>query len=740
MNNNHEKWTPVTGGQETTELLDRLDIGQESKDNLLSEAANVLSLCGNPSNINSDSVGLAFGYVQSGKTMSFTTLTTLARDNNFQIVIIIAGISTALVDQSTDRLKDDLNLRRRYDRKWIGVLQNPVGLSVKEQIETVLSEWRHPTFPEDERRSVLITVMKNTHHLLNLIGVLEDLDLSGVPVLIIDDESDQASLNTKERRNALEGIGEEQFDAEIHQSTIFRRIERIRELCSHHSLVQYTATPQANLFINIINRLSPNFIQLLTPGPGYTGGHRYFLEEDDLVRVIPNDQIATDDNILDEPPASLIEALQIYFIGAVVGKIRKDVHFRSMMIHPSRLQFDQNWYHTWVTNVVQRFVLTLQQDDSDHDKIQLLREFNDAYHDLSRTDANLPKFEELIGRIETADRLEHVINSTQIELVNSSRGRTPSIDWQNEYSHILVGGQSMSRGFTVEGLTVTYMPRSIGVGNIDTIQQRARFFGYKSKYIGLCRVYLDRQTVEAYREYVEHERILRSSLEKHKQSNRHLDSWERKVVLGNAYRIARSNIFSNHINRELFINRWLTIDIPHFTLSMIRNNQRTVDKFISEYQNQFFIDDGDSKRTEEQKHLMMNVELKKLYDELLSDISIIDPDDSESYTNMMTLIQYALENDDTLASNVYLMSQNQNRLRRVTPQNTVQNYFQGSNKNTGYLGDRNIKELDNFCLQIHKLTIQSQNGRSNIHNNVYGFTFWIPSDIGRVLTVQGELL
>ncbi len=73
--------------------------------------------------------------------------------------------------------------------------------------------------------------------------------------------------------------------------------------------------------------------------------------------------------------------------------------------------------------------------------------------------------------------------------------KTPSIRWNDFYSHILVGGQAMDRGFTVEGLTVTYMPRSLGTGQVDTTLQRARFFGYKGSYLGFCSVWLDQPTL-----------------------------------------------------------------------------------------------------------------------------------------------------------------------------------------------------------------------------------------------------
>lgn len=93
-----------------------------------------MALCGSPEQKTNSETGLVFGYVQSGKTMSFTTLTALAKDNDYQIVIVIAGISTNLLDQSTKRLEKDLRLNDRYDRKWLGVKKNQLIL---QQIEMI---------------------------------------------------------------------------------------------------------------------------------------------------------------------------------------------------------------------------------------------------------------------------------------------------------------------------------------------------------------------------------------------------------------------------------------------------------------------------------------------------------------------------------------------------------------------------------------------------------------------------
>ena len=367
-----ETWQPIVG-TETNELLDYLKLDEVSTERLLNETKAILALCGSPQQDTNSETGLVFGYVQSGKTMSFTTLTALAKDNDYQIIVVIAGISTNLVDQSTKRLEKDLRLNDRYDRKWLGVKKNPTNTSTdRDDISTVLKEWKNPTFPEDERRTVLITVMKNTKHLQNLIDVFTRLDLQKVPVLIIDDEGDQASLNTNARRNAMRGLTEEEL-TEQDLSTIYRRIIELKALLPHHTFVQYTATPQANLFINILDRLSPNFIQLLTPGGAYTGGQTFFVDMHNLVRPIPIEDISTDDEPLDSPPQSLVYALQLFFLGVAAGKIKKDTRNRSMMIHPSRLQNDQAQFNIWVNNLKELFVMTLQNEDDDFDKINLIQ-------------------------------------------------------------------------------------------------------------------------------------------------------------------------------------------------------------------------------------------------------------------------------------------------------------------------------------------------------------------------------
>ena len=324
-NADNENWIPFVG-DETNELLRSKGFANadrtlnENGQRVLDETYRIMQVCGNPNIATNSETGIVIGYVQSGKTLSFTTLTALARDNNYQIVIVIAGTSISLVNQSTNRLSVDLRLNVRYDRKWT-LLQNPNAREDRETIETTLTQWSDNTFPNERCKTILITVMKHGSHLGNLTNVLDGLNLSGVPVLIIDDEGDQASLNTRARWAARQGIDVEDL-TENDVSTIYRRITGLRAICPHHTFLQYTATPQANLFINIMDRLSPNFIKLLTPGQEYTGGMEFFRNNPNLIVEIPINEIPTPNNVLHDQPESLVSALRIFFLGVVEGGLQ----------------------------------------------------------------------------------------------------------------------------------------------------------------------------------------------------------------------------------------------------------------------------------------------------------------------------------------------------------------------------------------------------------------------------------
>lgn len=726
----NKDWQPFVG-DETTELLrSKGFINQDrslnqSGERILDETYRIMQGCGNPNKTIYNETGIVIGYVQSGKTLSFTTLTALARDNNYQIVIIIAGTSDPLVSQSTKRLENDLRLNTRYDRKWT-LLSNPKRREEFETIETTLAQWADPTFPKEKCRTLLITVMKNTSHLNNLVNILSEQTLKGVPTLIIDDEGDQASLNTRARWAARQNLDIETL-TENQVSTIYRRINALRNVFPHHTFLQYTATPQANLFINLMDRLSPNFIKLLTPGSDYTGGIDFFRTNSNLILEIPPNEIPTQTNPLFEIPESLKNALRIFFLGVVAGEIQNNQRNRTMLVHPSRFQGDHNEFTNWIRNTCNSWQRLLSGND-DEERSELLNEFMTSYNHLKITVPDLPSFETLIS-----PELIHALRYTQIVEVNSRNGVTPQITWNDFYSWILVGGQSMDRGFTVEGLTVTYMPRNIGTGNVDTIQQRARFFGYKRSYLGYCRVFLDLVTIDAYNCIIDHEEDVRNRLSEFHLNDRPLNELDRVAVLNQMLNLTRKNIIYDDLDRDTFGNDWFKINAPHDTDELINANRNALFKYLKTRAELFSQDEGHPNRTEDQKHLVARISIRDCLENLLNNLRYTRESDSATYSSLRGILKGYIEERQDEKCLIYLMSTNSldnwtPRTRRLNRNNEIQQLFQGRNPRIGeivYPGDSEIKNENTLTIQIHLL-----NFRDMEFINVPTLAIWIPEQMG----------
>jgi hypothetical protein len=742
-NTDNGNWNPFVG-DETNELLRSKGFANpdrtlnENGARVLDETYRIMQVCGNPNNPTNSETGIVIGYVQSGKTLSFTTLTALARDNNYQIVIIIGGTSVNLLDQSTKRVRKDLRIDSRYgfEQKWTQIT-NPNTQEDFDTITNALDQWANPTFPNDRCRTILITVMKNGSHLGNLANLISEMNLNGVPTLIIDDEGDQASLNTRARWAARQGIDVEDL-TENAVSTIYRRINSLRNIFPHHTFLQYTATPQANLFINIMDRLSPNFIKLLTPGEEYTGGIQFFRENPNLIREIPLNNINNANQPIHEPPESLLEALRVFYLGVVAGTVLELFRLpsqrnRSMLVHPSRLQGDHTTFNGWVNTIKESWRRLLSGEDNE-EKAELLADFRATYNDLQMTVADLPAFEAL-----TDYNLIHAIQYTPIVEVNSRRGATPQINWQDSYSWILVGGQSMDRGFTVEGLTVTYMPRNVGVGNVDTIQQRARFFGYKRSYLGYCRVFLDQVTIDAYNYIIEHEEDVRSRLEEFDVSNKHLNDWDREAVLDQMLNLTRANILYDDIDRDRFGDDWFRINAPHDTETFIETNRNALFEFLNPKTGLFAEDEGHADRTEDQKHLIARVPMRECLEHLLNKLKFTRESDSATYSSLRGILKRYLEENPEEECLIYLMSANtlddwKRRIRRLDRNDEIQQLFQGRNPRTGeviYPGDSEIKNENILSIQIHLLDL-----RDTLFTGVPTLAIWIPDNIGKDIIRQ----
>jgi hypothetical protein len=713
-------WLPLQGA-EVRELVTHLDLGLESSERLVSEATGILSKCIPPQGPADSTTGLVLGYVQSGKTMSFTTVAALARDNGYPMVIVITGISNPLLDQSTRRLEQDLRLQD--NRKW-RLFRNP-KVDDRQSIADVLAAWRDRRLADHRRKTVLITVLKSTTNLRNLNRVLQQLDLRTTPVLVIDDEADQAGLNTRAGQGA--------------QSTTYQRLVTLRQNLPHHAYLQYTATPQAPLLINIIDVLSPRFAELLTPGDDYVGGETFFQQNPNLVRVIPAAEIPSRGNPLQDVPPSLLVALRLFFLGVAAGFTlghdqQRGRRNRSMLVHPSRETTGHGQFYYWITQIRQQWLELLSLPVDDPERAAFVGTFRPEYDDLRATTADLPDFDTL------AQELEYSIRQTMLLEVNA-RPITPQPDWKDSYPWIHVGGQAMDRGFTVEGLTVTYMPRDMGVGNADTIEQRARFFGYKRGYLGLCRVFLEVSVRDAFRFYVEHERDIRNRLQRHRDIGRPLSEWRRAFFLDNGLRPTRRQVLDLDYRQDTVSDDWFWPKVPHGTEELLEANRKTVADFIQ--QRTWGDSPGDARRTPEQVHLITeDLPLRQAYVDLLIPLRLTEERDSQIFTGLLLQVEAYLENHPDATCTVYQMSKGRGRLRSVNDEQEIPTLFQGANyadaahRDMVYPGDERERAAQGVTIQIHTLQVRQKDRGQLIADNVPTVAVWIPQSMAQEWLVQ----
>lgn len=418
---------------------------------------------------------MGLGYVQSGKTTSISALCAAASDRGFQVVIAILGSTVLLKDQNRKRVEENLGFSERNYR-W-GIIEELNPKWSPKEVEGLL----------EKGRTVFLPVIKNATVLRKLAKIMAAVELGAAKVLIIDDEADQASLNTKPLSDGA--------------SSTNQAINEIRSACPNHLYVQYTATPYAPLLLGIDDPLLPEHVEFLQPGAGYTGGREFFIENRErVIRIIPESDEQRASSTLGALPRSLQQALASYFVGAAyLFRMDADLAPISMLIHSTFKNDLQDRYKF----LVDRFIRGMQTEDDLSVGFfgQVLDEERQRLH--------------LLGVNPISDQdfwttIDYVLKETTVWLVNSAT-EVKKINWNLAPFHILIGGNKLDRGFTVEGLTVSYMNRPASE-QIDTLEQRARAFGYRRQLLPFCQFYATARTLKLLTEIVHTEDDLRVNL------------------------------------------------------------------------------------------------------------------------------------------------------------------------------------------------------------------------------------
>jgi hypothetical protein len=479
--------------------------------------------------------GLVVGQVQSGKTANYTGLICKAADAGFGLIIVMAGIHNNLRSQTQLRIDEsflgfDTQHTRAFDQRSIQIGVGDPYFGSPIVAHSLTSSIEKGDFTQGAANALglnfntsepIVAVIKKNPHVLRRIHqwlaaqANEDNELGRVirnkSLLLIDDEADNASINISN-------------DPE-RQSSINGWITQILNLFGKNAYVGYTATPFANIFIPLDdqNLFPRNFIKNIPAPSNYIGPEKVFgfspLEEDEASNtVLPivnrindysgfvPDRHKKDDQLPSSLPESLKKAIRCFIITCAIRRLRGQttVH-NSMLIHVSRFMRWQDHIAELVSNQFIYYRRGIDQNDAvilDELKSTFEQDENGykSYVSVSQQilDSELKNLDSQIQVHKWSEVLQHLNDAaSRIEVKSIHGGSGEALDYfdhKNGLSVIAVGGNKLSRGLTLEGLSISYYLRASRM--YDTLMQMGRWFGYRGGYVDLCRLFTSRELNE----------------------------------------------------------------------------------------------------------------------------------------------------------------------------------------------------------------------------------------------------
>ena len=689
LTNELELWGPSIDGEEIRRLRSRYQerVSDDEWDDVVQTAASILGRCPTPTDNDRRVTGLALGKVQSGKTLSYTSLIALAIDNSYRMTVVLAGTKNPLLEQNFTRLYNDLEARRPN----LTPFRNPIPQDA-EVIRSVLHGGGH----------ALIVVLKNRKRLEDARRVLATPELRGFPTLIIDDEGDEASLNTQFRRGR--------------QSAIYESILRLRGALRVHAYVAYTATPQANLLISGIDGLSPDFGVLVEPGQGYCGGATFFGPDRDRY-VRPVSLAEAEEEQAWGIPDGLRQAIAAFLVGGAMRHLRESNAWHSMLIHNSNLRADHERLQTAIRNLIELWRESLGLPDDDPATHELIALMQGAYEDLCSTVHNPPTWEDV------RQQLRDEIWLVEVWMVNSlPLGRDPIGTPFRLKNNILVGGNMLGRGVTIEGLAVTYITRrASNETNADTMEQRARWFGYKRDYLDVCRIFVTAQLRDDYTELLRHEDDFWEALRRNQRQRLSIREWPRMLSLNMnmGLKPTRSNVASY---RRFSGGGWDIQNRLKEDADVAARNVRNMRSFFAQRH------EGSVNRFGNVEHLVVkDCPTEEVISRLLANIDTDGTDWDASYTSeylARLLFAGVLPSLDVL---FMAGGQTRERTKRRGRVNPMQGRTPGRNPSDPafYPGDENIHE-GRVQLQSHLIRVRGEGLDNPVETTALGL--FVPGD------------
>jgi len=398
--------------------------------------------------------GLIYGLVQSGKTGVLTVSGAIGADEGYKTIIVLTSDIEPLYQQTLGRAMEafpGIDIIGKKDFKDIDGFVQRVKVGTTAIVTT-------------KNAGLLSTLIQNFRH-----G-----HLRGLTALIIDDEADQAGLNTRAAR------------ADGTRSAINDRIAELRSFFQKNTYLQVTATPQA-LFLQVPGHdFRPKFTVLSHPGSDYVGGNDFFDDGSPLVREFDINHIAAlSPGSQPSPslhmPRSLLMALDTFMVGATYKRLKEADQNCAFLCHVSTRTSD----HRHIVDLLRRYKTDLAARIRSRDSSVLAR-LRSAFDDLASTHDGVrsSQFDAVV------EAIGFFSPGIAVKLVNGETDEDVAV--RSPYN-LFVGGNKLGRGVTIKNLLVSYYGRHPRRPQADTVLQHARMYGYRRKDIGLLRLFLPRE-------------------------------------------------------------------------------------------------------------------------------------------------------------------------------------------------------------------------------------------------------
>lgn len=587
---------------------------------------NIMNCLGNP-NENFDGCrlkrGLIIGDVQSGKTATYSGLICMAADAGYKVVILLAGTTESLRQQTQERIDEAVvGCTSKKVDKVQKTIRVGVGLDNKSIRATSFTSCvndfvgdcdKIATTINAHKSLIIFVVKKNVSVLRKLYEWLYNQNVDAVhgyidtPMLLIDDEADNASVNTRK---------EETDPTKTNQI-----IRKICNIFKNSTYVGFTATPFANVFIDPdsvdsmkrADLFPEHFIYVLPTPSTYIGAKRIFYEDGDRysnLRYISDIEepdytseeykydVENNMDVLNEGcfyykhsknwhgvlPKSLHDSLLCYFLANVIRDLRGNSSAaRSMLINISRFVKVQKYIKECIDKEYEKFVNSIRYDFSDkskdNKKLPLYEELNSLWK-KHFSDVHDVTFERVVEKANILSAVEKI----KVIIVNSLKSSNKLDYKENPHQRVIaIGGLALSRGLTLEGLLVSYFYRN--TSTFDVLMQMGRWFGYRKGYEDLFQIWTSQTSARWYEEIAKSAEDLKANLKD--MYEQHLTPKDFGIKVRDncaelqitAYNKMRSS-YNLSVQYSFYGNIY---DTPYLSLSVKQNskNLETVQKITS---------------------------------------------------------------------------------------------------------------------------------------------------------------